>query len=36
MPLYELFGAVSVLPIVAGIVMLLLSKKFAAMMHGVK
>jgi POT family proton-dependent oligopeptide transporter len=36
MPLGELFGAVSVLPIAAGIVMLLLSKKFAAMMHGVK
>jgi len=36
MPLAELFGAVSVLPIAAGIVMLLLSKKFAAMMHGVK
>jgi proton-dependent oligopeptide transporter, POT family len=36
MPLSALFGAVSVLPIAAGIVMLLLSKKFAAMMHGVK
>jgi proton-dependent oligopeptide transporter, POT family len=36
MPLAELFGAVSVLPIAAGIVVLLLSKKFAAMMHGVK
>ena len=36
MPLYELFGAVSVLPIAAGIVMLLLSRKFTKMMHGVK
>jgi POT family proton-dependent oligopeptide transporter len=36
MPLAQLFGAVSVLPIAAGIVMLLLSKKFAVMMHGVK
>jgi proton-dependent oligopeptide transporter, POT family len=36
MPLAGLFGAVSVLPIAAGIVMLLLSRKFAAMMHGVK
>ena len=36
MPLAELFGAVSVLPIVAGIVMLLLSRRFTTMMHGVK
>jgi proton-dependent oligopeptide transporter, POT family len=36
MPLAELFGAVSVLPIVAGIAMLLLSRQFARMMHGVK
>ena len=36
MPLAQLFGAVSILPIAAGIVMLLLSKKFAALMHGVK
>jgi POT family proton-dependent oligopeptide transporter len=36
MPLSELFAAVSVLPIAAGILLLLLSRKFAAMMHGVK
>jgi POT family proton-dependent oligopeptide transporter len=36
MPLTELFGAVSVLPIAAGILLLILSRKFAAMMHGVK
>jgi proton-dependent oligopeptide transporter, POT family len=36
MPLAELFGAVSVLPIVAGIVMLVLSRRFTRMMHGVK
>jgi POT family proton-dependent oligopeptide transporter len=36
MPLTELFGAVSILPIAAGILLLLLSRKFAAMMHGVK
>jgi POT family proton-dependent oligopeptide transporter len=36
MPLTELFGAVSVLPIAAGIILLLLSKKFTRMMHGVK
>jgi POT family proton-dependent oligopeptide transporter len=36
MPLAELFGAVSVLPIAGGLVMLLLSRKFARMMHGVK
>ena len=36
MPLAELFGAVSVLPIVAGIVLLLLSRRFTTMMHGVK
>ena len=31
-----LFGAVSVLPIAAGILLLVLSPKFAKMMHGVK
>jgi POT family proton-dependent oligopeptide transporter len=36
MPLAGLFGAVSVLPIAAGILLLLLSPKFAKMMHGVK
>jgi POT family proton-dependent oligopeptide transporter len=36
MPLAELFGAVSILPIAGGIVMLLLSRRFARMMHGVK
>jgi proton-dependent oligopeptide transporter, POT family len=36
MPLTELFGAVSVLPIAAGIALLLLSRKFTRMMHGVK
>jgi POT family proton-dependent oligopeptide transporter len=36
MPLTELFGAVSVLPIAAGITLLLLSRKFTRMMHGVK
>jgi hypothetical protein len=36
MPLTELFGAVSILPIAAGILLLFLSRKFAAMMHGVK
>jgi POT family proton-dependent oligopeptide transporter len=36
MPLAELFGVVSILPILFGIILLLLSRKFAAMMHGVK
>jgi POT family proton-dependent oligopeptide transporter len=36
MPLTELFGAVSILPIAAGIALLLLSGKFTRMMHGVK
>ncbi len=36
MPLAGLFGAVSVLPIAAGILLLVLSPKFAKMMHGVK
>ena len=36
MPLEQLFGYVSILPIVAGIVMLLLAKKFTAMQHGIK
>jgi POT family proton-dependent oligopeptide transporter len=36
MPLYQLFGAVSILPIAAGILMLLLSRRFTKMMHGVK
>jgi POT family proton-dependent oligopeptide transporter len=36
MPLEQLFGAVSVLPIVSGIALFLLARKFTAMMHGVK
>jgi POT family proton-dependent oligopeptide transporter len=36
MPLAQLFGAVSVLPIAAGVLMLLLAPKFARLMHGVK
>ena len=36
MPLSDLFGAVSILPIAAGILLLILSRKFAAMMHGIK
>jgi POT family proton-dependent oligopeptide transporter len=36
MPLTQLFAAVSVVPIVAGVTLLLLSRKFTAMMHGVK
>jgi POT family proton-dependent oligopeptide transporter len=36
MPLTQLFGAVSILPIAAGILLLFMSRKFAAMMHGVK
>jgi POT family proton-dependent oligopeptide transporter len=36
MPLNQLFGAVSILPIAAGITLLLLSRRFSAMMHGVK
>jgi proton-dependent oligopeptide transporter, POT family len=36
MPLQQLLGAVSILPIAAGVVMLLLSKRFNALMGGVK
>ncbi len=36
MPLQQLLGAVSILPIAAGILMLLLGKRFNAMMGGVK
>jgi POT family proton-dependent oligopeptide transporter len=36
MPLAQLFGAVSVLPIAAGILMVVLAPRFARMMHGVK
>ena len=36
MPLQELLAAVSVLPILAGIVMLAFSKRFTQMMSGVK
>ena len=36
MPLAELFGAVSIMPIAAGILMLLLARKFTRMMHGIK
>jgi POT family proton-dependent oligopeptide transporter len=36
MPLTELFGAVSILPIVAGVVLLLLSPKLIRLMHGVR
>jgi proton-dependent oligopeptide transporter, POT family len=34
MPLQELFGVVSILPVAAGIVMLLLAKRMTAMMGG--
>jgi proton-dependent oligopeptide transporter, POT family len=36
MPLHQLLGTVSILPIGAGIVMLLLSKRFNPMIGGVK
>ena len=36
MPLAQLFGAVSILPIAAGILLLVLSPRFTRMMHGVK
>jgi POT family proton-dependent oligopeptide transporter len=36
MPLTELFSAVSVLPIAGGILLLLLARKFTAMMHGAR
>jgi POT family proton-dependent oligopeptide transporter len=36
MPLTELFGVVAILPVAAGVVMLLLAKKMTAMMGGVK
>ena len=36
MPLAQLFGVVSILPVVAGIVMLLLAKRMTAMMGGVR
>ncbi|MSO96871.1 MAG: MFS transporter [Rhodospirillaceae bacterium] len=36
MPLTQLFGVVSILPVAAGIVMLLLAKRMTAMMGGVK
>jgi POT family proton-dependent oligopeptide transporter len=36
MPLQHLFGAVSVLPIAAGIIMLLLATRFNRMMGGVR
>ncbi len=36
MPLTELFGAVSVLPIAGGILLLLFARKFTAMMHGAR
>jgi POT family proton-dependent oligopeptide transporter len=36
MPLHQLLGTVSILPIAAGIIMLLLSKRFNTMMGGVK
>jgi POT family proton-dependent oligopeptide transporter len=36
MPLTQLFGAVSVLPIAAGIALLLFSPRFTRMMHGAK
>jgi POT family proton-dependent oligopeptide transporter len=36
MPLATLFGAVSAMPIIAGIIMLLMRKKFTAMMGDVK
>jgi POT family proton-dependent oligopeptide transporter len=36
MPLEHLLGAVSILPIVAGVVMLVLSKRFARMMSDSK
>jgi POT family proton-dependent oligopeptide transporter len=36
MPLNELFGAVSILPIAAGVLMLILAGRFTRMMHGVR
>jgi POT family proton-dependent oligopeptide transporter len=36
MPLSELFGAVSILPILAGVLLLVLSSRFTRMMHGAK
>ena len=36
MPLNQLFGAVSILPIAAGVLLLLLSPRFTRMMHGAK
>jgi POT family proton-dependent oligopeptide transporter len=36
MPLTELFGAVSVLPIASGIFLLIMARKFTAMMHGAR
>jgi POT family proton-dependent oligopeptide transporter len=36
MPLTELFAAVSVLPILSGIFLLIMAKKFTAMMHGAR
>ncbi|HUF46376.1 MAG TPA: peptide MFS transporter [Vicinamibacterales bacterium] len=36
LPLGQLFGYVSIMPIVAGVVLLLLSKKFTAMQHGIR
>ena len=36
MPLVELFGAVSVLPILAGVLLLVMARRFTHMMHGAK
>ncbi len=36
MPLNQLFGAVSILPIAAGVLLLVLSPRFTRMMHGAK
>jgi hypothetical protein len=36
MPLTQLFGVVSILPLAAGVVMFLLAKRMTAMMGGVR
>jgi POT family proton-dependent oligopeptide transporter len=36
MPLDQLFGAVSILPIAAGVLLLLMARKFTQMMHGAR
>jgi POT family proton-dependent oligopeptide transporter len=36
MPLTQLFGAVSILPIAAGVLLLLMARRFTQMMHGAR